>query len=564
MGLFNKFDIAIIILFFLIALGIWSIPSITTPILFGEGDAYWHYGQSDFIVESDYISSRLPYSYISKYFLNNKLIGPLSREYPPIIHINYANQILLGRHKFIPLGIFKAITSFLGFLGIYFLSRYLFSQTVAIISSFGILFSNRIFSVFLFGQNPTTIGIIFIPLILYMFYRIIIKLKEKENINTYLAILVLLLCSQFLLHLQALFISIILILVASCFFIIKDKNKINIKYYFSKKNLIFLFFLAIFSLIVIMPFLNIYLGAPQEAFGKEEESKDYTRIFKWGIDPAKVEGAYPENFILFKSEYNYIFLPFLILGIVFSIIKHKKNNYYFMISLLVGTYILLHADLWLGLVPARIARMLIFEPYIFWIFIAIGISFIISLIISLLKPFLQKNTIYLRYILIISVIILIYFVLGSPIKVNAKNAYPEIIRVNSDELMAAEWIKQNLPLNSHIFVKNDHISWRFYKYRFIRTMAHRPTYQSDNISKDVLEWNEKYNETNKRYNTNLPLIYYKYLLIDYSDYVRSADPEYQNLINQFKQYEKDYFEDKIPIYNNRDIIIYNITNMEIY
>ena len=220
-NILDKKDAFILAIFFVIALSIWVIPSLSSPTLFGEGDSYWHYGQSDYILNSDHVSSKLPYSYINKYFLYNPALGPLAREYPPIIHINYALVMLGGSNGFIPLGIFKAITSILAFLGIYILSKSLFSREVAIFASFGVLFSNRVFSTFLFWQHPSTISFVFIPLILYAFYQFIKAFYLRSDFNKHLLIVLLLLLSQFLLHIQGVFISLILLGTITFMFVVR-------------------------------------------------------------------------------------------------------------------------------------------------------------------------------------------------------------------------------------------------------------------------------------------------------------------------------------------------------
>ena len=567
----DKYDAIVLCIFFLIALQIWAIPSLTSPYLFGEGDSYWHYGLADYIVESNHIDKTMPYSYINKAFLWNPVLGPLAREYPPVNHVNYANIIFLGGDKFVPLGIFKAISSFIVFLGVYLLCKYLFSQTIAIIASFGVLFSNRSFSTFLFGQQPTTISFVFVPLVLYSFYKTIENISKGEDFKKYLFMMFAFILAQFLLHVQGVFISALLIISISILFVIKfliNKRAYLLKKIFSKNKMLFYICTILVILVVVLPFFSIYFGRLAEETGQVQ--KDFSRIFKWNIDSKLVAGSYPPDFVSATKEYSIFFIPFIFLGIIFSILKLKSDrseSYLFILGSLIGSYLIFHSDLLVGNFLSRIARMQIFESYILWIFIALGISFVISFLVSSSKSFLGKEkSNYVKYTLIAVVLILIYIQIGVPIKTSAENAYTPTLRVNAQETEASNWIKQNIPMESAFFVKTTQVYAISSKYRFIRAIAHRATYPSSNISFDIKDFNKQYSDANKKYGTNLPLITNSYLLLDYSDYRNLAmqDKSYEQIVASIENYEKRYFSDKKPLYNKDNIVIYNITGMEIY
>ena len=84
-------------------------------------------------------------------------------------------------------------------------------------------------------------------------------------------------------------------------------------------DLIFISLASLASITVIIPFIMIYLGTPQQVPG----GPDFSRLFSWGVEHSLVAGSYPPAFVEFSAEYPKFFLPLILLGVLFPVDKEQ-------------------------------------------------------------------------------------------------------------------------------------------------------------------------------------------------------------------------------------------------
>jgi len=525
----TKKDIIFLTILFGIAIWIWTSPIQENKLPFGEGDAAWHFSIGDYIADSDKTITRLP-NYIGFWYYGwNQKLGVNALEYPPPNHVNYALMQVGGGHRFVPIYIYKAIASFLGAFVVYFLLRRLFGFYTAALASFPLIFSLREMMTYLWGQQPTLISFTFIPATLYCSYFFLKGFynKQENSSNKYLIyfyMLILILCSQFLLHIQGLVLSILMISPFWIFMIIKNK-KIPLT-----KKIIKHYLICIFIIILLcLPFLSLYTGASPAQGLLEDKSVAYSRIFKWGVDYKDVSGSYPPEFITFSSSYTKYAWIFVLLGLAMIIIRRKEKDM-LIISWIIGMYLALHLDLF-GFSQGRIARMGIAEPQLIFSLIAIGLVFITNLILK--KKQLLKIPIYLLFILAV------VFLLGKPSYNTLTNAYTDIQRITPEQYEAALWINKNIPEDSILIDKG---TFTIAKKRFIHVSSQRY----------IAELSEK--GWKKR---NLSFANVSYIIVDYSDLLYLQNyPQYQQQLKDLQTYELNVSNTSQLIYDQNNIHIY--------
>lgn len=521
----DKRDIGILAVLFFIAFFVWTLPFHENKLPFGENDAAWHFAIGDSMYNSDKsIAFRDFPNYIDYWYYNfNKILGPGTPQYPPPNHLNIAVMQIIGGERFVPAFIYRAVASFLAAFTVYFLLRKLYGIFPAFLASFGLIFSIREAMVYLWGQTATLLPIIFVPLVLYCFYMYFTSLYEKEK-PVYLYILILLLLAQYLLHMQGLVVS-LAILPFTALLMLLNKRKMpqitrRIILHFGIASLIFI--------IIAAQFIIIYAGSFAGQLTAEPTIGKFQRITTWGINYEMVQGAFPKAFITFSEEYPIILLPFLLLGILFLVLRRKDKDV-LMLSWLIAMYFILHLDVFTGAAEGRAARMVLAETQIFYSLIALGIVFAVS--------FVKKNE-AVKYGAAAAFVLVIVLTTGKNVYGTLEDSYAGLARITPQQLQAAEWIDKNLPENSLVY---DLGTLTYAKTRWMLAASRR----------HVLPYRGEF-----KADFTKGLKFHNYFMADYSDFSRINDPRISQQMQGIEEAEKQI--NKTPVYNQNNIRIYDL------
>lgn len=543
--------VAAVALLFLVSFYLWTLPFQKNPLPFGEGDSAWHFAIGDHISSSDKAAFKLSYVTGVWYYGFNKILGPFAPEYPPSNHVDYALMQVLGGGRFIPVFIFRAMASFLGVFALFFLVHRLFGLLPAFIAALGISFSLREQLAYLFGQQPTLIAIVATPVTLYAWYKYLTSAyggsedsahHSGKGSVVYLYLTFALLASQYLLHFQGFVASVVIMAVfAAAMFI--NFRKLPV----SKLNIKHLAVAALLFLVVAAPFAAIYLGAGDNA----KPSFKFSRLFEWGISPNYFQGSYPPAFSLFSAEYPKILWPFLFAGIALLLLRlfMVKNNVreLFLLSWLVGVYMLLHLDVFTSTGLNRLARMLPLENYIFFTLIALSIVWLPQTIASFLKLD-SRMAAVAKYSLAAILIFALVMTSGRDTYSTLSQAYSSIDRITPVQADFAGSYLSALPEKAFIYDPSLKVvgQWRYPKMRWMLAISGRHVARYDGGPIADASYIDK-NET--------------YFLFDYSDIALFASSQqYQQQAaawaSQLQQIESSMFNNTQPIYDVGNIRLY--------
>lgn len=531
-------DIIFLTVIFLVSFYVWTLPIQNNSMPFGEPDQSYHFAWGDYASSVDnYVTSSPPYI-CWRYYARNDKLGPCSQMYTPPPYINIAISQIIGGERIIPVYIMWAIFSFLGAFALYFLVMRLYGSSYALIAAFGAIFSFRWYMVYLWGQEINTFSFIFIPVIVYSTFRLLESYFKKEFSPLYFFITLFLLLCQYLIHLGAMILSLIIMFTMSAVFLIKYRSL-----YLNKKILICFGAAFILIAVVCLPFLSVYTGYTEYATLSGEKFKDLSRLVKW--TPAFDVGFGPQ-FVEFSTEYTLLALIPLLAGILFVLIK-RGDKELVLISWLIGMYLALHMDI-IGTSEGRVVRFMLAEPQLLFIFVAIGMMFIPSSI-----KIGEKKRVYLKYAVVFATCIFFVLTIGAQAKNNLSNAYPEVARITPVQYEASEWINANTPIDAAIYVKGP---ITYAKIRFFQSLSQR--FMSD--TKDgFIKTNELIENANKNFSRNDKLLSPDYVLLDYSDLaLLQSSPEYKQKIDGMMQYEKEVLANNTPVYNKNNIRLYRL------
>lgn len=534
----NKLDIIAISVLFIVAFYFWTLPIQDDPRPFGEGDAAWHFSIGDYISSSDKPIWRLPFYIGQWYYGYNPVLGPNAPEYPPSNHYNYALMQAAGGERFVPIIMYRAIASFLGIFAVYFLVRKLYGTPAAMIASSGIVFSVREQLIYLWGQQPTLISIVFAPVTFYAFYRYLDSYYRKENKVSYLYVTALLLASQYLLHIQGFTLSVIVLAFFTLLMFLKHRRLPFVSE--GKKHLAAA---AVIFLIIAVPFIMIYFGTPQ--LGVNE--KDYSRLFSWGVKHELVAGSYPEAFTSFSAEYPKILLPFLFVGILFLLLR-RKNRDLLMLGWLLAMYVVLHADIFIGTSVERAARMLVSEPPLFYSLIGIGA---VSLVSFVKLPSSVKSI--AQYSIAAILVIVIVGSSASEAKDSLSMQYQSIFRITPVQSELASWLHGNLDENAYVYYMPENRNfklgtWQYQKLRWILASSQR----------HVASFSGTFANNSDVANSKF------YFVFDYSDLalLASGQNPWQTVAQQngaaLQKFEQDNFNASGALYSQNNIRVYEV------
>lgn len=524
------------VVLFLVAFFVWTLPIQVSHLPFGEGDAAWHFGIGDFIASHDRSIALLP-SYIGYwYYLFNPVLGPNALEYPPSNHVNYAFMELFTGDRFVSVYIYKAVTSFLGVFAVYFLVSRLYGAWPGFLAGFGMAFSSREMLTYLWGQQPTLLSISLVPVALYAFYSYLVSAFEGRAKNIYLYMASFLLISQYLLHIQGVIVSLTLMGVFALLMLVRHR-----RFPVIALSPVHIAVCAALMAVVAVQFFSIYFGTQLDV-GTSGGSPG--RLFSWGIDPKLQEGSYPEFYFSFAHNYGSMgialprigdvlpLMPFILLGITFAVLRRKSQDL-LLLSWLIGVYITLHLDVFLGTSIPRVARMLVVESQLFFALAAVGAFYLPSII----KLNLDRQLMKLGMSVLLIAAIALTIGVGS--YGFMKGSYSELMRISPAEIEASGWMAANLPDDSVIYNLGT-ISYP--KMRFMHVLSQR--YMNNKPEGFALA------------NSNITLIPTHYVF-DYSDLARfSSDPKASRMISELEGMEKNFSGTRI--YDRNNIRIYRV------
>ena len=436
----------VFVLVYLFGIYFWSQPYQERKLPYGEYDAMSHFEVADYMAYNDRSFIYLP-PYIDLRYGNDNKFKPHTLWYPPTFHASLGVIEAVSGERALPVFLMNTILATFIIITIYFVVNSLFGFWPAILSSLLLIFSPRDFMPFLWGQWPERFAYAFIPLILYCFYKYFISYSKKENKSVYLYFTSLFLVINLLIHPLVFFHSIAGIAVLYLFLAIKQK-----KFVFNLKHLsiALIIFLVIF---MVFPYQTLrifpeFMGGPND---NSQEGLNFSRIFKWSFNPKDFVGSVPSIYFSFKDMHGLWTLPFLLLGILFLVLRRKERDL-FLMAWLVSLYFVLHRDI-IGKTNL-LHRSLSATAHIFVPLTAVGAMYLGSFL--RIHPNFKK---YLKYA-IIAVFLYFTFSVNAPyaknfINKDTYNPYSQsgfFSALNHQEVEAAQWMLDNTPISTNISV----------------------------------------------------------------------------------------------------------------
>ncbi|MBI2664069.1 glycosyltransferase family 39 protein [Candidatus Woesearchaeota archaeon] len=538
-------DIIALAALFILAFSVWTIPFQQDERPFGEGDSAWHFSIGDYIAQNDVPVWRLPYYVGMWYYGYNSILGPFAPEYPPSNHYNYALMQLSGGERFVPVLIYRAVASFLGIFAVYFVISKLYNSSAALIAASALVFSVREQMIYLWGQQPTLVSVVISPITFYAFYRYLDAYYKKEPKPVYLYITAFLLGSQYLLHIQGFTLS---ALVIAAFTVLMYVRHRRLPILGEKKKHIAL--TAVLFLAIAAPFFLIYLGAPDLG----GSSPDYSRVWKWNVDPQLLSQSYPAVYTTFSGEYPpaWVILPLMFIGIAFLLARRSSRDL-LMLAWIIGIYLVLHVDLYLGVSQERSARLLIAEPALFYSLMAIGIIMPLQFILSHVKlPQVAKAS--AKFAVALIAVALIFNASAETTKATLSGSYQGIFRITPAQSELAGWLHDSVEENAYIYylAGSDPYkigNWQYPKMRWVLASSQR----------HVASFPGRITDNPDTRNSDF------YFVFDYSDLAAILGSQPNNLqpaagqsAQMLQQFESGHFAPEDALYNQNNIRVYEV------
>ncbi|MBI2124401.1 glycosyltransferase family 39 protein, partial [Candidatus Pacearchaeota archaeon] len=327
----------IFILVYLYAIYFWSQPLQERKLPYGEYDAMSHFEVADYIAYHDKSFMKLP-PYIDLRYGNDNQFRPHTLWYSPAFHSSLAAAEAIGGERVVPVFLMNAILSTFIIITVYFVISSLFGFLPAILSAILLIFSPRDFMPHLWGQWPERFAYALIPIILYCFYKYLASFQQEKKDQKYIYFAALFLGIDILVHPLAFFHSAAGLLVLYIFMAIKHR-----KAFFNLKHL------AIAALIFIVLFmmfpyqtLDIFSTFKSKP-NSQAPAMDFSRMFKWSLNPADYSGSVPSNYFSFGEMHGLWTMPFLLLGILFLALRREDKDM-LLLAWLVSLYLVLHRD----------------------------------------------------------------------------------------------------------------------------------------------------------------------------------------------------------------------------
>jgi len=540
----SKQEILILIIIYLGMLYLWTMPFQQQKIPYGEGDAAIHYIIADNMYVTDKPTLKLPETNPVFNFQMGNLFMPGYLFYCPQFHTNFAISEIIGGERVVPFYLYLALICTGIFFSVYILLRKQFGAATAILASFLLIFSMRDRLTYLWGQWGTAVTLLYIPIILYTYYKYTESVYNSKEKLIYLYMTYILAAMQFLFHPLGIPVVLGMILVYTVLISIKEKklpiNKTNIKH-FIIGIFLFLFIICAFAPLQVPSHLgrinrDVVIGTPDQSEPSTQIKEGYdvskfARIFKWYDFPEVFHGI-PDFYFSFKNlYYGYWMLPFLILGILFLILRRKSKDL-LMLSTIIAFYIIVHLDLINVYLGAKMPRLFYFESVIFYPLMAIGITSI-----ALFIKTNDKSSKIIKWGIVAAAVIAVLLINAKPTYDQFKGAYPIPMRMDQAQFDASNWINDNLPKDAIVmYVGTPTFLNRAWMHAVSARMA---VFDQNNI---VPSLDKNINRTN-------------YILMDYSLYMIIGGEQATGLISELQQWEKN---------NTKGSVIYDKNGIKIF
>ena len=375
----KKIEIILLVVLYLSALYIWTLPIQKNKLPFGDVDASSHFTIGDYMVTYDKSIAKIPYPITFRYKGQNAMF-PDYLWYPPQYWTDTAIDQIFGGDRILPPFIVVAIFSSLIIISSYFLIRSLFGFWPAFLSSFLLVFSTRDYMIYLWGQWPQSLSFAFTPLILYCFYRYYKNYKENQNKPIYLYVMALFLSGQFFFHPQGMIASAGALIIFSLVLLVKNR-----KIPFSIKHLALAVVLLAFVSAAFAP-LNIgefFVELTTKQPASNEKTFQFDKLFKW-YQGIKNDPGLPDFYFTYNKTHGSLqdgllswwTLPFLLIG-MFTLVYRRKEEDLLLLSWFITFYFLTRLVVF-GF-GTRDIRMFAYEAHLFYPIIAVGLLSISSL-----------------------------------------------------------------------------------------------------------------------------------------------------------------------------------------
>ncbi|MBS3105496.1 glycosyltransferase family 39 protein [Candidatus Woesearchaeota archaeon] len=525
----KKIEFILIVILYLSALYIWTLPIQKNKLPFGDVDASSHFTIGDYMVAYDKSIAKIPYPITFRYNGQNAMF-PDYLWYPPQYWTNLGIAQVLGGDRILPPFIIVAIFSSLIILSSYFLIRSLFGFWPAFLSSFLLIVSTRDYMIYLWGQWPQSLSFAFTPMILYCFYRYCKNYKESQNKPIYLYVMAIFLSGQFFFHPQGMIASVAALIIFVAILIFKDK-----KIPFSIKHLIISVILFAF---VSAAFAPLNIGEFFSSLGEKQsnaQSFQFDKLFKW-YQGIKNDPGLPDFYFEYNKAHGSLqggllswwTLPFLLIGL-FALAYRRKEEDLLLLGWFASFYFLTRLVVF-GF-GSRDIRMFAYEAHVFYPIIAVGLLSISS--------FSRRNILrkYLKYGLIALFLILAVSVNGKSTYGVLKGQQYSIGRINPAQYEAAEWLRSNVEEKADIYNIGT-LGYQYYgaKIKWLGVLSQR----------HFIINAEEINSTD-------------YIFLDYTDALLLRD---QNYANALQNVEKN-FQNASAIYNKNSIKVYKVAGIKI-
>jgi len=168
-------------------------------------------------------------------------------------------------------------------------------------------------------------------------------------------------------------------------------------------------------------------------------------MFQWSLDPKDYTGSVPPSYFSFREMHGIWTLPFLLLGILFLMLRREERDL-FLLAWLVSLYLILHRDL--AGKASFLHRSLSASAHIFAPLTAIGAVYLASFIR------IPKAATYLKYAIVAIFIFLAFSInMTYASKILNKDTYNDFFStLNNGEYEAAQWSLGNIPSSANITI----------------------------------------------------------------------------------------------------------------
>jgi len=537
----NYIQTFIFILVYLFAIYFWSQPYQERKLPYGEYDAMSHFEVGDYMAYSDQSLTYLP-PYIDLRYGGDNNFKPHVLWYPPPFHTTLGVIQVFGGERIVPIFLLNTIMATFVIITVYFVINSLFGFLPAILSALLIIFSPRDFMPYIWGQWPERFAYAFIPIILYCFYKYFISYSRKDNKPIYLYLTSLFLGVNLLVHPLVFFHSIIGLTVLYVFLSVKQK-----KFVFNWKQ-ISIAAIIFLTLFMIFPYQTFNLFPQLQATkgtDEIEESVGLSRLFQWSLNPKDYVGSVPASYFSFKEMHGLWTLPFLILGILFLILRRNERDL-FLLAWLISLYFVLHRDL-IG-VTSFLHRSLSATQHIFAPLTALGAVYLFSFI-----KLPSKIGKYLKYVVAIVFVYLVFSInmteASTILNKDTYNPYTQsgyFTALSDEQYQAGKWVLENVPESYNVSVlgiphQSQFVSSTAKKIRWFAAV-------SQHVSRLYLLWDEESQQVQLKNN---------YIMLDYSMLVPLSNTEpFSSLIQEIQEFEKTKLINHTLVYDNNNIRIY--------